>query len=222
MKIKIVLVVVMILATYIYKNHSLNKLLKELYKLAYVYKDEDGFLLQLSSLQAQMLMSNTSRKIMELNYWIYKDNKENVEKIAGQLKKHKMNTNNAISFYSLVIGYFADKKDAKALEYLEELKSNCKLVSDPKQELLINDCEMACKIYINKDTSLIPTIEKILEEDLDNEAKSIYQYRLAYLYKLNNNIDECKFLLKEAMNNTSNIKSKNKIKSILNSGCETL
>ena len=81
---------------------------------------------------------------------------------------------------------------------------------------------MACKIYINKDTSLIPTIEKILEEDLDNEAKSINQYRLAYLYKLTHNIDECKFLLKEAMNNTSNIKSKNKIKSILNSGCETL
>ena len=222
MKIKLLLVVVMILATYIYKNYSLNKLLKELYKFAYVDKDEDGFLLQLSSLQAQMLMSNASRRMMELNYWIYKDNKENVEKIASQLKKQKMNTNNTISFYSLVIGYLADKKDAKALEYLEELKSNCKTVSDPKQELLINDCDMACKIYIDQDTNLIPMIEKILEGNLDNEAKSIYQYRLAYLYKLNNNIDKCKSLLKEAMNNTSNIKSKSKIKSILNSGCKTL
>lgn len=222
MKIKIVLVVVMILATYIYKNHSLNKLLKELYKLAYVDKDEDGFLLQLSSLQAQMLMSNTSRRMMELNYWIYKDNKENVEKIASQLTKQKMNTNNTISFYSLVIGYLADKKDAKALEYLDELKSNCKNINDPKQELLINDCDMVCNIYINQDTNLIPTIEKILEGNIDNEAKSIYQYRLSYLYKLNNNIDKCKSLLEEAMDNTSNIKSKNKIKSILNGGCKVL
>lgn len=222
MKIKILLVVVMIIATYIYKNHSLNKLLKELYKLAYVDKDEDGFLLQLSSLQAQMLMSNTSRKIMELNYWIYKDNKENVEKIASQLTKQKMNTNNTISFYSLVIGYLADKKDAKALEYLDELKSNCKNINDPKQELLINDCDMVCNIYINQDTNLIPTIEKILEGNIDNEAKSIYQYRLSYLYKLNNNIDKCKSLLEEAMDNTSNIKSKNKIKSILNGGCKVL
>ncbi len=222
MKIKILLVVVMIIATYIYKNYSLNKLLKELYKLAYVDKDEDGFLLQLSSLQAQMLMSNTSRRMMELNYWIYKDNKENVEKIASQLTKQKMNTNNTISFYSLVIGYLADKKDAKALEYLDELKSNCKNINDPKQELLINDCDMVCNIYINQDTNLIPTIEKILEGNIDNEAKSIYQYRLSYLYKLNNNIDKCKSLLEEAMDNTSNIKSKNKIKSILNGGCKVL
>ena len=222
MKIKIVLVVVMILATYIYKNYSLNKLLKELYKFAYVDKDEDGFLLQLASPQAQMLMSNTSRRMMELNYWIYKDNKENVEKIASQLKKQKMNTNNTISFYSLVIGYLADKKDANALEYLEELKNNYKSVSNPKQEFLINDCDMTCKIYINQDIDLIPVIEKILKENLDNEARSVYQYRLAYLYKLNNNIDKCKNLLKEAMNNTSSIKSKNKIKSILNSGCKTL
>ena len=145
---------------------------------------------------------------MELNYWIYKDNKENVEKIASQLKKQKMNTNNTISFYSLVIGYLADKKDANALEYLEELKNNYKSVSNPKQEFLINDCDMTCKIYINQDIDLIPVIEKILKENLDNEARSVYQYRLAYLYKLNNNIDKCKNLLKEAMNNTSSIKSK--------------
>ena len=62
-----------------------------------------------------------------------------------------MNTNNTISFYSLVIGYLADKKDANALEYLEELKNNYKSVSNPKQEFLINDCDMTCKIYINQD-----------------------------------------------------------------------
>ena len=57
MKVTIILIAILLPLTVLLRNYSLNRLLDELYKLAYVKKDEKGFLLQLSSLQAEMLMS---------------------------------------------------------------------------------------------------------------------------------------------------------------------
>lgn len=222
MKITIILIAILVPLTYFLRNYSLNKLLDELYKLAYVKNDEKGFLLQLSSLQADMLMSFKSRKMMELNYWVYKDNATQVKKTADLMEKQRLNAEDVVALYSLLIGYYADKKDKQGLVYLEKLNKYSSMAKQLNQQILINDCNLVCDIYLNNNIQLIPKIEEIISEEIDKEAKSVYQYRLAYLYKVSGDIQKCKSSLIEAMENTSKESSKIKIKKILDGGCKAL
>ena len=215
MKITIILIAILVPLTALLRKYSLNKLLEKLYQLAYIENDEKGFLLLLSSPQADMIMSSKSRKMMELNYWIYKDDIEKVKKTSALIEKQKMNVDDAVALYSLLIGYYADKKDRVGLEYLEKLNKYSSVAKQVNQQVLINDCNLVCDIYLNENVQLIPKLEEIISEGVDDEAKSVYQYRLAYLYKINGDISKCKFALKEAMENTSNESSKSKIKKIL-------
>lgn len=222
MKITIILIAILVPLTALLRKYSLNKLLEKLYQLAYIENDEKGFLLLLSSPQADMIMSSKSRKMMELNYWIYKDDIEKVKKTSALIEKQKMNVDDAVALYSLLIGYYADKKDRVGLEYLEKLNKYSSVAKQVNQQVLINDCPLVCDIYLNENVQLIPKLEEIISEGVDDEAKSVYQYRLAYLYKINGDISKCKFALKEAMENTSNESSKSKIKKILDGDCKEL
>lgn len=222
MKITIILIAIFVPLTVFLRNYSLNKLLHELYKLAYVKKDEKGFLLQLSSLQADMLMSFKSRKMMELNYWVYNDNVAQVKKTADLMEKQRLNAEDAVALYSLLIGYYADKKDKQGLVYLEKLNKYSSMAKQLNQQVLINDSNLVCDIYLKNNVQLIPKIEGIISEEIDKEAKSVYQYRLAYLYKVNGDIQKCESSLKDAMENTSKESSKIKIKKILDGGCKEL
>ena len=222
MKITIILIAILVPLTALLRKYSLNKLLEKLYQLAYIENDEKGFLLLLSSPQADMIMSSKSRKMMELNYWIYKDDIEKVKKTSALIEKQKMNVDDAVALYSLLIGYYADKKDRVGLEYLEKLNKYSSVAKQVNQQVLINDCNLVCDIYLNENVQLIPKLEEIISEGVDDEAKSVYQYRLAYLYKINGDISKCKFALKEAMEKTSNESSKSKIKKILDGDCKEL
>lgn len=222
MKITIILIAILVPLTALLRKYSLNKLLEKLYQLAYIENDEKGFLLLLSSPQADMIMSSKSRKMMELNYWIYKDDIEKVKKASDLIEKQKMNVDDAVALYSLLIGYYADKKDRVGLEYQEKLNKYSSVAKQVNQQVLINDCNLVCDIYLNENVQLIPKLEEIISEGIDDEAKSVYQYRLAYLYKINGDISKCKFALKEAMENTSNESSKSKIKKILDGDCKEL
>ena len=222
MKLTVIILLIMIILTVVYSKYSQNKLLKELYRLAYLDDDEEGFILMLSSIESQMLMSDISRKMIELNYWISKDNHAEVVNITNTLRNKKMNKDNTLSFYSLVIGYFADKHNCVAADLLDELKAKVGDEKDLKTKMLVNDCEMVVDIYINHNTKYIKELEKYVNSEIDGNAKSIYQYRLAILYKYNNEIDKCVMTLKQALNNTSSEKSKNKIENILAKGCTEL
>ena len=222
MKLTVIILLIMIILTVVYSKYSQNKLLKELYRLAYLDDDEEGVILMLSSIESQMLMSDISRKMIELNYWISKDNHAEVVNITNTLRNKKMNKDNTLSFYSLVIDYFADKHNCVAADLLDELKAKVGDEKDLKTKMLVNDCERVVDIYINHNTKYIKELEKYVNREIDGNAKSIYQYRLAILYKYNNEIDKCVMTLKQALNNTSSEKSKNKIENILEKGCTEL
>ena len=89
MKLTVIILLIMIILTVVYSKYSQNKLLKELYRLAYLDDDEEGFILMLSSIESQMLMSDISRKMIELNYWISKDNHAEVVNITNTLRNNK-------------------------------------------------------------------------------------------------------------------------------------
>ena len=194
------------------RRTSLNKLLKAIYEAAYINKDEEAFHLLVVSPQAKMLMSDATRLIMQLNFYVANDQEEKVVKIVEKMKKIRLNKNNQKAFYSTAIG----------LDLINHMKKAIENTQDGELQMLLYDCQLTYDIYVKKDISKIHELQQLLETDIDANAKSVYQYRLAKLYKIANNMDRCQEMLKLAYKNTASKQAKKKIDRILDGEMELL
>lgn len=185
------------IASYLRKR-TLQKLLQELYTSAYVKKDRELFLLHANSPQAKMLMSEGSRQLIKLNYYIANDEEEKVVKTVTRLQNTRLDKNNTKAFYSVVIGYYTEKQREDSLPLLEALKKKCDRSKDNDLILLYMDCQLLYDIYIKKDLSKIPVLQEAVDSDMDLDAKVIYRVRLARLYEFAGNHAESKKQLKLA------------------------
>ena len=88
-----------------------------------------------------------------------------------------------MALYSLLIGYYANRSK-QGLEYLEKLNKYSAIAKHANQHVLINDCNIVCDVYLKNNVQLISKIKEIISKSIDKEAKSVYLYRLAYLYKV--------------------------------------
>ena len=201
---------------------SLNKLLKAIYEAAYINKDEEAFHLLVVSPQAKMLMSDATRLIMQLNFYVANDQEEKVVKIVEKMKKIRLNKNNQKAFYSTAIGYYAEKERTDTLDLINHMKKAIENTQDGELQMLLYDCQLTYDIYVKKDISKIHELQQLLETDIDANAKSVYQYRLAKLYKVANNMDRCQEMLKLAYKNTASKQAKKKIDRILDGEMELL
>ena len=201
---------------------SLNKLLKAIYEAAYINKDEEAFHLLVVSPQAKMLMSDATRLIMQLNFYVANDQEEKVVKIVEKMKKIRLNKNNQKAFYSTAIGYYAEKERTDTLDLINHMKKAIENTQDGELQMLLYDCQLTYDIYVKKDISKIHELQQLLETDIDANAKSVYQYRLAKLYKIANNMDRCQEMLKLAYKNTASKQAKKKIDRILDGEMELL
>lgn len=217
-----VLIVVFACGMEFFRKYTLEKLLKELFQAAYVKKDEEAFELLILSPQAKMLMNNSTRYIMQLNYYIASENTDKVLKIIEKLKKTNMNISDRLTYYGNGIGYLSEKEHPKAQNLLEFMREKEKHSKNLQMQLLLLDCEMAIDVYINKNIERISELKMMIDADIDNNAKSIYQYRLAKLYKTTGEFSLCKNMLMNARNNTSSKQAKCKIDRILHGEWELL
>ena len=204
------------------RRTSLNKLLKAIYEAAYINKDEEAFHLLVVSPQAKMLMSDATRLIMQLNFYVANDQEEKVVKIVEKMKKIRLNKNNQKAFYSTAIGYYAEKERTDMLDLINHMKKAIENTQDGELQMLLYDCQLTYDIYVKKDISKIHELQQLLETDIDANAKSVYQYRLAKLYKVANNMDRCQEMLKLAYKNTASKQAKKKIDRILDGEMELL
>ncbi len=204
------------------RRTSLNKLLKAIYEAAYINKDEEAFHLLVVSPQAKMLMSDATRLIMQLNFYVANDQEEKVVKIVEKMKKIRLNKNNQKAFYSTAIGYYAEKERTDTLDLINHMKKAIENTQDGELQMLLYDCQLTYDIYVKKDISKIHELQQLLETDIDANAKSVYQYRLAKLYKVANNMDRCQEMLKLAYKNTASKQAKKKIDRILDGEMELL
>ena len=204
------------------RRTSLNKLLKAIYEAAYINKDEEAFHLLVVSPQAKMLMSDATRLIMQLNFYVANDQEEKVVKIVEKMKKIRLNKNNQKAFYSTAIGYYAEKERTDTLDLINHMKKAIENTQDGELQMLLYDCQLTYDIYVKKDISKIHELQQLLETDIDANAKSVYQYRLAKLYKIANNMDRCQEMLKLAYKNTASKQAKKKIDRILDGEMELL
>ena len=212
----IIIIIIAVILTNLLRQFLLNKLSKQLYQAAYVKKDKELFNILIESPQTKMVMSDTSRNIMALNFYLSIDDENNVISTAKKLINRKLNIKEAQTVYPSTIGYLCEKENVEALVFLENMKKEYGNTSDINMILMIYDCELTYDIYIRKDTSRIKDIEEVLKTDLDADSKAVYQYRLAKLYYYDNNKDKAKSILLEAKSNTSDQNAKKKIEKILN------
>ena len=176
------LVVIFAIAAVLVRRITLQKLLKEIYVSAYVKKDQELFLLHINSPQAKMLMSQSARLLIKLNYYIATDNEEKVVKMCEQLRHTRMDKNNTKAFYSTAIGYYTEKQRPDALALLQELKQKSEHSKDQALILLYMDSQLLYDIYIRKDKTKIAFLQEMINSDLDPDTKAICRIRLARLY----------------------------------------
>ena len=210
----LIFLIFVFILTVVTKNNK-NKLLKELFNKAYVDNDEEAFYLLLNSPQAKILIDDFSLKMMKLNYLIAKNDTKEAFNLIDKIESKKINNSNAKAFFPLAIGFCAENKNDKATELLTIFETIANKRNDSELSLLYLDCKMVCDIYINEDTKLISGLEEILKNDFDNNAKSVYQYRLAKLYYVDGRLDEAKNMLVKAKENSNSKKAKEKINEIL-------
>ena len=150
------------------------------------------------------------------------DQEEKVVKIVEKMKKIRLNKNNQKAFYSTAIGYYAEKERTDTLDLINHMKKAIENTQDGELQMLLYDCQLTYDIYVKKDISKIHELQQLLETDIDANAKSVYQYRLAKLYKVANNMDRCQEMLKLAYKNTASKQAKKKIDRILDGEMELL
>ena len=197
------------------RNMALNRISRQLYQAAYVDKDTVLFESLIDSLPAQMFISERSRKIMALNYYVSANDKDKVIRTCKEMNGKRLDGNEFRTFYGTAIGYLCDREDPYAGILLQEMKERYSSSKDISELMLLYDCELTYDIYINKNTGRIPDIEELLKNDLSDEEKAVYEYRLAKLYFYKDERDEAKDLLKSARDHTKNKASRKKIDEIL-------
>lgn len=194
----LLLVIILSAATEFFRRKTLNKILNNIYDAAYRKKDEELFLLHIQSPQAKMLMSDASRELIKLNYYVSTDQKEKALKIISRLRKSRLDKNSRKSFYSVAIGYMCEKQEAHVTELLDELKAKAESSQDQDLILLYLDCQLLVDIYIKKELTKAEALKEIINSEIDNSSKVIYMIRLARLYDLNDKKDLSRQWLKKA------------------------
>ena len=194
----LLLVIILSAATEFFRRKTLNKILNNIYDAAYRKKDEELFLLHIQSPQAKMLMSDASRELIKLNYYVSTDQKEKALKIISRLRKSRLDKNSRKSFYSVAIGYMCEKQEAHVTELLDELKAKPESSQDQDLILLYLDCQLLVDIYIKKELTKAEALKEIINSEIDNSSKVIYMIRLARLYDLNDKKDLSRQWLKKA------------------------
>lgn len=194
----LLLVIILSAATEFFRRKTLNKILNNIYDAAYRKKDEELFLLHIQSPQAKMLMSDASRELIKLNYYVSTDQKEKALKIISRLRKSRLDKNSRKSFYSVAIGYMCEKQEAHVTELLDELKAKAESSQDQDLILLYLDCQLLVDIYIKKELTKAEALKEIINSEIDNSSKVIYMIRLARLYDLNDKKDLSQQWLKKA------------------------
>ncbi len=164
------------------RKRTLNRLLKEIYTSAYVKKDKELFLLHVNSPQAKMLMSESSRQMIKLHYYIANDDEEKVVKTCEKIRKMRLDKKNAKAFYSSAIGYYCEKGRNDSLVLLEELKQKCDHDQDNALFLLYLDSQLLYDIHIKHDISKIEPLKEMIAVCEDDALQVIYRMRLARLY----------------------------------------
>lgn len=219
----IVLILGAVVLSQVIRNYVLTKNLKLIYDAAYVQKNIELFEVLIDSLQVQMSMSYFSRSLMKIKFYVFMDEENKALKEIKRVLKKKLNNKDLNAVTVSCYTYLLEKEnEIVAEEILNRLEKAYSQSNNPEEAMLLFDSKLAFDIYINKDVSKIEGILEILENNIDEQTKAVYLYRLAKLYKYNNEKTKAIDCLKQAKKFTKASNDIRKIDSILKGNWEIL
>lgn len=211
-----VLIGVAIIGTGLFRKRALDRLLVKIHKAGYEDHDEQAFLLYVNSPMAKMLVNETTRQFMKLNYYIHKDDVTQVDKIVAKMIDMKMDNKNRQAFYLTTMSYFAQRQDEVRCKNILDLAQQAYGNSVKSDEtMVLFDLQLTYDIYIRHDVSKIKGMEHLIDITKDPATRATYLFRLAILYKANGESSKAKDALIEAKTVSTNPQEQTMIQNIL-------
>lgn len=207
---------VFIVGTFLYQKKLKNDLLRKLFALKQD-RNEKLFFQALDETYTKFVLSKFSIGYMKYNYYLEEGKYENAKNMFNELKDIKTNNNNKLSLYLSMFNKAIEYKDNEfAISIKDKLIEYVNKNPDNKAKLIKGEINQLDKIYLKKDTSILPELILTFEQADNDEIKSLLAFRIAKLYHYENNDQETKKYLLLAKEYTQSINNKKGIENILN------
>lgn len=215
------LILVSLFITGLQRRHIVNKLLKQLYRLAYVEHDSQAFQELVDSPKARLVLSVFTRYFLKLRYFIDKDLVISVDETYETIRYLRMNANDLLAVNQIMFGYCLEHQRFKEAEdILNKLRRMLSKQHEMAKIMLLFDCELTYDIYVNKNTQRIPDLKELLAKAEDDETKAVYLYRLAMLYAVAPETGDCRAALNQALQLTKQPASQQRLRRLLDNNNE--
>ena len=159
---------VFILGTFLYQKKLKNDLLRKLFVLKQD-RNEKLFFQALDETYTKFVLSKFSIGYMKYNYYLEEGNYDEAKLIFNDLKDIKTNNNNKLSLYLSMFNKAIEYKDNEfAISIKDKLIEYVNKNPDNKAKLIKGEINQLDKIYLKKDTSILPELILTFEQ-ADND-----------------------------------------------------
>lgn len=207
-----IIFILAVVTSFLYQKKVQNDLLKYLVSLKSQRKREE-FYAVLNSNRAKFNFSKFTIEFMKFNYECDFGDYQIIKEQYLKFKDIRLNSQNLIALNLKMFHCSIQAKDYKFSSSIKDiLVSVLKKKKDEQSKIILGEVEQIHKIYVEKDTSLIPDLESSFEECDNNNIKALLSFRLAKLYHfINDERKVNKYLLftKEFNPNPDNVKTIN-------------
>lgn len=172
---------------------------QELENVLYIQQNTQLYLNLLTNKKLKLLYRSSSLFMFKLDAYLLLGDDSKIQEIFELLDQSKMTKGERLEYNAKKLSYYSLKQDkdqsSNALETID------KLLKDNKKEAYIkvrDDSHFIYRIYIEHDTSLIPTLKKDINK-LQGIQKGIQLFRLAKLYHYDHKDEQAKSSLQNAL-----------------------
>ena len=182
-----------------------NRFSRNLAKVLYADLNPEGYLQQLSSLPAKLMISKNRRLFLALDALAYQGDHQGMQQVFSQLEARKLSYGQKINLYDKQIQFFVDTKDYEAAKSkLALLQKEGSKINNANMQYLLENVEALVEIYANHNGSYAKKMVMAAEKNPTKLAKATYYYRAAKCYYYQKDNQNTLKYLKKARNNAAN------------------
>ena len=155
----------------------------------------------LKSKRLRLVLRRSTLTLLELEGYYYIRDEDRAQQTATILENMKLSSSEQFTFYQKALCFSVSLgKVNDSTEYLQKLENLLKNQTNPKFIAILEDARLLVGVYINKDVSLLPELER-LEKQQTGTQKGLTQYRMAKLYYYKGDVERTVAILKQSERN---------------------
>lgn len=176
--------------------------LAELARVLYEQGDAGQYMRMLDSGRLTVVLRRSTVLLLKLDGYIYQEDADGVWATCDALEQaRRLRPAEKLNWYQKALAFAVTKGDKKrAKDYYERLQTLLENEKDESLRQVLADARLLVGVYIDKNTRLIPQLEKLAKTQEGNRL-GLTQYRLAKLYHFDNNDAQALQYLKQAQQN---------------------